>query len=96
MPDLVDGYVDVTYEETGYVDVHSAPNIYSSGAATYSHHQVASAATWTVTHALPVPRVPLVLLDGDGGAPIIPDVDYSTPGVAVLTFPDPVTGWAYF
>lgn len=63
---------------------------------TYSYHQTAPAATWTITHNLHSWTTPTILLDSDPDSPVLTDVAIVDGDTQVLTFPSPVTGWAHF
>jgi hypothetical protein len=68
----------------------------ASGDPEYAHHQTAPASTWNITHNLGKHAVPVILLDDDPTRPVFTDADVTDDDHCVLTFPSPVTGWAYF
>lgn len=64
--------------------------------ASFAHHQSAAAATWTVIHSLGAHLMPVLLLDDDPDRPVYTDTETPDVNTTVLSFPSPVTGWAYF
>ena len=62
----------------------------------WAHHQLTASAQWTVTHNLGQPKNPTILLDADPTQSVYTRVDHVDESTAMLTFPSPVTGWAYF
>lgn len=63
---------------------------------TWAHHQINAAAQWTVTHNLGVPTGPVILLDSDPTVQVYTHLDHIDENTVMITFPSPVTGWAYF
>ena len=67
----------------------------AAGGAAISHHQTAAASVWTIA-GVSSPRQPVILLDNEPNRQVHTDVQhYPSTQTVVLTFPSPVTGWAY-
>lgn len=74
-------------------EVEANPGGPSSG--TYTHRQATAAATWTVTHNLGRPRLPLVELDSAPGELVWAEYSIINANSLTLVFDSPVTGYAY-
>lgn len=61
----------------------------------FSHHQATPAASWLIAHGLGTPREPTVLLDSEPTRAVYPDVEHPDSDTTLITFPEPVTGWAH-
>lgn len=66
------------------------------GASTWSHHQTSPAAQWNITHNVGQPRTPVIILDSSPTEQVYTRVDHVDENTALITFPSPETGWAYF
>lgn len=62
----------------------------------YSYRQATPAATWSITHGLARPTEPVILLDGEPSRQVWADLEHPSSGTTVITFPEPVAGWAHF
>lgn len=68
----------------------------SGGVTTFTHIQSSPASTWIITHNLGRPKEPVVILDNQPTLPVWTDVEHGSINQTTLTFPEPVTGKAYF
>lgn len=63
--------------------------------STFSHHQTTPAAQWNLDHPAGVKRHPVILLDDEPARPVYTDVEHVSDTLTILTFPNPVSGWAH-
>lgn len=92
--DIIDGTVENTLPPHDTV-IDSIPGGGVAG-SDYAYHQVGLASTWVIDHNLGVPREPVVITDDEPTRPVWTDVVHTTNNQAVLIFPQPTSGWAYF
>lgn len=77
-------------ESVDVVVVGPAPS-----APVVAHHQIVPAATWTVLHDLEGKPDINLFEDSEPLVPVFTDVSHPEPGVIVVEWPEPTTGWAY-
>lgn len=83
--DGVRAWLDLPYEDAENAQAES-----------FTYHRDVAAATWTIQHNLGAFKVPTIILDNRPGEPVWTDVELPNVNTAVLIFPSPVTGYAYF
>jgi hypothetical protein len=62
----------------------------------YVHRQDTPAAEWRIEHDLGRNTVPVLVLDEDPTQPVYTDVTLLDPNTCLVTWPAPVSGYAYF
>ncbi len=65
------------------------------GGETFAYRQNTPASQWFISHNLGVYTEPLILLDAEPTTPVWTDVEIADANNLTLTFPSPVSGWAY-
>lgn len=75
------------------INLNPAITINNTSPAQYTFHQQTAATTWTINHNLGF--VPNIFIMDDNGVEIIGVVDTATTTQCIITFTDPVTGYAY-
>lgn len=104
LEETVDGIIELVVESETVVsplDTSEWLEIYDGypgsggGGIAYTHTQLEPAATWSISHNLGVIK-PAVIIPTGYDSPVITDVQYPDVNTAVIIFPEPMTGKAYF
>jgi len=75
------------------INLNPAVNINAALPAQYTFHQSTAATTWTITHSLGF--IPNVFIMDESGTEMIGVIDTATTTQFVISFTDPVSGYAY-
>ena len=97
---MIDDFNAIIAESSGSITVSDASNVITTtssvaivGGATYTHHQLSSSSTWTITHNLG--RFPSVTIVDSAGNVQIGEVFYSSSNQVIVSFSSPFGGKAY-
>jgi hypothetical protein len=97
---MIDDFNAIVAQSSGSVTISDASNLTTTtssvaiiGGSTYTHNQLSSSSTWTITHNLS--RFPSVTIVDSAGTVQIGEVFYVSSNQVIVSFSSPFGGKAY-